>query len=363
MSKQLQLTLSTSLVLAEQLQSAFSAPPSDTSSPTGDLSAKDALPLLSAAATELKSQVTKLSLLAITSPFTHTAVTSVVATLNESILPSLVTAALLVTPSMHTKAFRAEVEVQVKTALREVRDLLKEVQTVAGKKDAATSQSELSQAEKDSVMVAAGRVWDVCDTSVDIAAKGVVGYVVRRVEEWRDLVRDAVEEIEEWDPDEEGDEFFDEIMSDKGDDDDDDNDDDDGENESNAALHEQKKTSVRILKPVAQIYPAIVKHRLGSVPELSSSLASKLELLMQNLQHIPGLIDEVAGALYEENTEKCVQYLVRVRSCANKVMQSVELSWTADGSSKEDKFTAWSRTWLKVMDEVSKPVLDSGNSK
>ena len=264
---------------------------------------------------------------------------------------------------MHTKAFRAEVESQVKTALREVLALLKEVQTVAGKKDAATSPSELSQTEKDAVTVAAGRVWDVCDALVDIAAKGVVGFVVRRVEEWRDLVRDAVEEIEEWDPDEEGDEFFDEILSDKGDDDDDDGDDEDNENESNAALHEHKKTSVRILKPVAQIYPAIVKHRLGSVPELSSSLAGKLELLMQSLQHIPGLIDEVAGALYEENTEKCVQYLVRVRKCANKVMLSVEMPWNADGSSTEDKFTAWSRTWLKVMDEVSKPILDSESSK
>ncbi|PLN81215.1 3-hydroxyacyl-CoA dehydrogenase [Aspergillus taichungensis] len=367
MSKQLQITLSTSLVLAEQLQSAFSAPPPSSSSPSGDLSAKDALPLLSAAATELKSQVTKLSLLTITSPFTHTAVTSVLATMNESVLPSLVTAALLVTPSVHTKAFRAEVESQAKTALREVLALLKEVQTVAGKNDAATSRSDLSQTEKEAVTVAAGRVWDVCDALVDIAAKGVVGFVVRRVEEWRDLVRDAVEEIEEWDPDEEGDEFFDEILSDKGDDNDNDNDDDDddedSENESNAALHEQKKTSVRILKPVAQIYPAIVKHRLGSVPELSSSLAGKLELLMQNLQHIPGLIDEVAGALYEENTEKCVQYLVRVRNCANKVMLSVEIPWDADGSSTGDKFTAWSRTWLKVMDEVSKPILDSGSSK
>lgn len=269
---------------------------------------------------------------------------------------------------MHTKAFRAEVEAQVKTALREVLALLKEIQTVAGKKDDSASkkqkESELSQTEKDAVTVAAGRVWDVCDALVDIAAKGVVGFVVRRVEEWRDLVRDAVEEIEEWDPDEEGDEFFDEILSDKGDDDDDDDDEeDDKEDGSNAALHEQKKTSVRILKPVAQIYPAIVKHRLGSVPELSSSLAGKLELLMQNLQHIPGLIDEVAGALYEENIDKSVQYLGRVRNCANKVMQSVEIPWNADGSSTEDKFTAWVRTWLKVMDEVSKPVLDSGSSK
>lgn len=167
-----------------------------------------------------------------------------------------------------------------KAMLQELSSLVKEVQAVATKNDDSVEggpeKGELSQVEKDAVTVATGRVWDVCDTVVDAAANGVVGFVVRRVEQWRDLVRDALQEIEEWDPDEEGDEFFDELLSDDGNgesqvDDDGDDVSDEGEKESNAALHDRKKSTLRILKPVAQIYPAIIINRLRKAPRAVAS--------------------------------------------------------------------------------------------
>ncbi|KAF5862782.1 hypothetical protein ETB97_011130 [Aspergillus alliaceus] len=369
MSRKLYITLTTTLTLLEQFRSTLALPP--VGSTSTELSGKDALPLLSASSTALKSQVTKLSLLAITSPFTHSAVGSVLADLNESVLPSLVTAALLITPTNHTKAFQAEALSLTRTALHELSSLIKEVKSVAEKNDEVKDDKkkrgdELSRSEKDAVTVATGRVWDACDALVDLSSKGIVGFVVRRVEEWRDLVRDAVEEIDDWNPDDEEDDFFDELLSDDGKQGvekggEAELDEDDSDDEDKAALYELKGTALRLLKPIAQIYPAIITNRLKKVPESSSSIINQLEYLMTYLQRIPEQVDEIAGALYEANLERSTRYIKVTKECAVHAVNSVIMPWgeqgTTDSQQKAgDKFTHWSKTWLGVIDEVSKPL-------
>jgi hypothetical protein len=363
MSKELSPVFDTTLTLIGQFQTALATPPPAQTEAIKDV---DALPLLTASSSALKAQVTKLSLLAITTPFTHSAVGTVLRELNEAVLPSLVTAVLLVTPAQYTKAFHSEVLVLAKTAFTELNGLVQEVQRVGVKKDQekkdGVKESDVTKLEKDAVMLATGRVWDACDTATDVAGKGVVGFVMRRVEQWRDLVRDAVEEIEDWDPEEEGDEFFDELLDDerKGADDDDDSEDDD--EEETAALEEHKKSTLRFLKPVAQVYPAIINNRLKNAG--NTSLASevgvkKLESLMLNLKAIPDDLDEAAGALYEADFEKSTQYLQKIRKCAIQAVELVALPWDAVDAKDDtptDKFSTWSKTWLKVIDEVSKPI-------
>lgn len=367
MSKQLSICLTTTLALINQFQSAFTSPSGNP--PASDSSQKDALPLLSASSEALKSQVTKLSLLTINTPFTPSAISTVLSALNESVIPSLVTATLLVTPSEYTKAFHAEIQNLSKFVLKDLSSLVEEVQNVAKKKEQAKTdgqkESELSQPEKDVITVATGRVWDSCDSLYDVAAKGVVGYVIRRVEEWRDIVKDAVKEIEEWDPDEDDGDFFEEFMGENGNESGggQSEDSDDKEEEDNAALHAHKKSTLRVLKPIAQVFPAISTHRLknaGNVPSSSVTGIGKLETLISDLQCIPDYIDEVAGALYEADLEKSDQYLQKAKSYATKAIDTVALPWgaaanegTQDGT---DKFRVWSKTWLKVMEEVSKPV-------
>ncbi|KAJ5175455.1 uncharacterized protein N7482_001332 [Penicillium canariense] len=375
MAQQFPTVINTTLTLVEQFQGTLS--PSiaiqaiQTQTPTKDATATataNALPLLSTSAVGLRAQVTKLSLLAITAPFTHSAVNTVLRACNESVLPSLVTAALLVTPSEYTKAFHSEVLVLVKTALIEFTTLVKDVKGIAEAKDQAKKddpkkkEGDISKAEKDAVTLAVGRVWDACDAVSEVATKGIVGFVVRRVEQWRDLVRDAVEELEDWDP-EEDDEFFDDLMGgEEGAGEDGGSDDD--EEEDTAALHEQKKTTLRFLKPIAQVYPAILNSRLknaGDKPLSSTGGIAKLESLMLNLQSIPDHVDEAAGALYENNWNKSAEYLKRTQRNAAQAVNSVASPWdateSADGEQKaDDKFTAWSKTWMKVMDEVSKSI-------
>ncbi|RJE27404.1 3-Hydroxybutyryl-CoA dehydrogenase [Aspergillus sclerotialis] len=374
MSEQLSVRLNTTLALIDQFQSAFTAPSKDQSATESPR--KDALPLLSASSEALKSQVTKLSLLTINTPFTPSAIGTVLSALNESVLPSLLTATLLVTPNDYTNAFHSEVQSLSKTALNQLSSLVKEVKNVAEAKDKTKNdgqkESELSQPEKDAVTVATGRVWDSCDFLTDLAAKGVVGFVTRRVEEWRDLVGDAVKEIEEWDPNEDDGGFFEEFLGDNGPEGagDESEDSDEGKDEDNAALHAHKKSTLRILKPVGQAYPAIITNRLknaGNVPSSSDAGVRKLESLMSNLQCIPEYVDEVAGALYDADLVKSDEYLQKAKSCATKAIELVTLPWSAaenesNQQDTQDKFTVWSRTWLKVMEEVSKPANGTPNT-
>ncbi|KAJ5964503.1 uncharacterized protein N7479_004379 [Penicillium vulpinum] len=365
MSKKLSAILGTTLTLIGQFQTALVTPPTAATEVAKDA---EALSLLTLSSTALKAHVTKLSLLAITSPFTHSAISTVLRELNESVLPSLVTASLLVTPAQYTKAFHSEVLILVKTVLTELLSLVQEVKRVGEKKDQekkdTEKESDVTKSEKDAVMLATGRVWDACDTITDVANKGVVGFVMRRVEQWRDLVRDAVEEIEDWDPEEEDDGFFDDVLDDEGEGDGDDEGDDDDEDdeEETAALKEHKKSTIRFLKPIAQIYPAIINNRLknaGNAPLASSSGVKKLETLMLNLQAIPDDVDEAAGALYEANFETSAEYLQKTRKCATQAVELVASPWgTADvkNDAPADKFATWSKTWLKVIDEVSKSI-------
>ncbi|RMJ22992.1 hypothetical protein PHISP_06132 [Aspergillus sp. HF37] len=379
MSKQLSIRLNTALTLLDQFQSTLSTPPEPTVAPQ-----KDALPLLSASTEALKSQVTKLSLLAINTPFTPSAVSAVLSALIESVLPSLVTAAALVTPGEYTKAFHGEVGVLSRTVLKELAALVGEVKGVAEKNDSTSTKArdndagELSQPDKDAVTVATGRVWDSCDCLCDVAAKGVVGFVVRRVEEWRDLVADAVSELEEWDPDEDDDGFFDDIVvedvkpnMETGNPgrEEESVEDSDSDEKDTAALHACKKSTLRVLKPVAQVFPAIISNRLknvGSAPSSSPEGIGRLESLMSHLRGIPDYVDEMAGALYDDELEKSGQYLEKTKSCAASAVNAMALPWVqaanGDREHVEDKFTVWSRTWLKVMDEVSKPANDTSNA-
>ncbi|KAJ5806996.1 hypothetical protein N7474_010588 [Penicillium riverlandense] len=363
MSHQLSTILSTTFALLDQFQDTLS-PKSAAQAAQSTPKDADGLPLLSASSSALRAQVTKLSLLAITSPFTHSAVSGILRDVNDSILPSLVTASLLVTPTAYTEAFHSEILVLAKAVLVEFSSLIQEVKRIADKKDRQKSdnqkESELVQSEKNVVTVATGRAWDACDAVTNVANKGVVGFVIRRVEQWRDLVRDAVDEIEDWDPEEDGDDFFDGIMDDEDDKDDDENSEEDDEEDkgNTAALQEQKKATIRFLKPVAQIYPAIINNRLkntGNTPLSSAPRIAKLESLMRNLQRIPDQVDEAAGALYEADVDRSVEYLKEVRKCATQAVDSVVSPWDASAGA-EDKFTVWSKTWLKVMDEVSKPI-------
>jgi hypothetical protein len=373
MSQKLHNLLKTALVLSEQFQTTLdTTPPASQNATTADGQQQqqpptaDPLNILSNSAKSLRAQVTKLSLLAITAPFTPSAISTCLASVNDSVMPSMVTAALLLTPSEYTKAFSTEARILVKTGLKEFAVLIQEITNVAHELDPSfppkngeqangeTKKKELSKQDKDVLTSQTGRVWDVCDTITTLVSQGVVGHVAKRVQQWHDLVKDAISELEEWDPEDEDDGGFEELMGSDDDDDDSDteNEDEDDDGKNAEALQTQKKSLLRALKPIAQIYPAIISNRVkkGGFMAHTSQQIVKLESLTSHLQSIPDHVDEAAGSLYEHNLDDCVKYLKLAKTTAEKAIDLVVLPWGEQ--QPEDKFTVWSRTWRKVMGDV-----------
>lgn len=367
MSQKLYNLLKTALVLSEQFQQTLDTTPpaSQNATPQHQEQTADPLIILSNSTKSLRAQVTKLSLLAITAPFTPSAISTCLVSVNDSVMPSMVTAALLLTPGEYTKAFSTEARILVKTGLRELAVLVQEITNTAGKldpsfpsrndghaKNAEHRKKELEKQEKDVLTSQTGRIWDVCDTITTLISQGVVGHVAKRVQQWHDLVKDAISELEEWDPEDEDDGGFDELKdSDDDDEDENQNSENDDDEKDVEALQEQKKSLLRALKPIAQVYPAIVSNRVkkGGLTANSPQQIAKLELLTSNLQSIPDHVDEAAGSLYEHNLDECVKYLKLAKTTAESAIDMVVFPW---GEEQEDKFTVWSRTWRKVMGDV-----------
>ncbi|KAJ5280637.1 hypothetical protein N7478_006009 [Penicillium angulare] len=368
MSQQLTTVLTTTLTLINQFQETLS-PPSLAQSTQPPSKDGKALPLLTASSSALKAQVTKLSLLAISTPFTHSAIVNVLRACNDSVLPSLLTATLLVNPAEYTTAFHTEVLVLSKGILTEFATLVKCVKAISENKDQTKKQNpgkkeaELPKTEKDSITSATGRVWDACDALTHIATNGVVGFITHRVEQWRDLVQDAVDELENWDPEEDDDDFFDDILGDDAGEKSDGAESDKDSDKDTEALAEHKKSSLRFLKPILQVYPAIIKNRFKTIQDeafTASGDVARLEKLLLHLKSIPDQVDEAAGALYEDDIDLSVKFLLKTQKKASQAVESAKLPLDSNDAKSDgttgDKFSVWSSTWSKVMDEVAKSI-------
>jgi hypothetical protein len=354
--------LDVTLNLSEQFSLILSGPTVEGPAMTSDTAADPAspLPLLAASAGSLKAQSTKLSLLAINSPFTPSAVATVISSINDTVLPSLVTAALLTTPESYTQTFHEESKALVKEVLRELSVLANHVKGIA-----ENGGTNLSEDRKHVVTTATARLWNSCDRLVALSEGGVFGLVIKKATEYLELVRDGVRELEAWDPNETLDDPWGIDLSDVED------------NEVNFVqnhhaaedqhgvkleeLQEQRKYMLRLLKPISQIYPTIISRRLQTpLSVLLPSRIQQIEILANNLRDIPNLMDEAAGSLYEHDLGNAVKYTARLIKCAVAAVETVRLPWdTGEGGSderdqaSEDRFRVWVETWLKVIGEMS----------
>ncbi|PGH11448.1 hypothetical protein AJ80_07128 [Polytolypa hystricis UAMH7299] len=391
MAQKLRTTLDATLVLIEQFTNALSSPAQKEQPPrnSGTETNPSPLPLLLAAAQTLKSQTTKLSLLSLNAPFTPSALLTILSAINESILPSLVTGALLCDPEKYTFAFHKEAKVLVKEALTELTTLINDVRGIASEEGKGVDEGV-----KGVVMTSTGRVWKACDELVTIATDGVVGLVLRKAEEYMKLVADGIRELEEWDPEEDGDDdpfgedFDDDGVQDhkardnKNAESDDNDDDEKGEEdeETLAKLQDEKKYLLRLLNPINRIYksissPAGLKKLNTTTADdnnsnnnrdlFLSTYASHFDALISKFGEIPDLVDEAAGSLYEHDIDNAVTQTDLLGKLAMGTVQSIRELWVSSMSEQqqqqqhqegegEDKFLKWADTWLKVVGEMVK---------
>ncbi|KAI5282769.1 hypothetical protein KEM52_003602, partial [Ascosphaera acerosa] len=334
-----------------------------------------------------------LSLLAINAPFTPSALTTVLQEANDAALPGLVAAALLTgDAAAYPPAFHKEAHALVSSILQEYASLLVVLKTTAQISQDASARAGLREKDKNAVTVAAGRVWAACDELAAFTASGVVGFVVKKAGDYHDLVKDAIRELREWDPeDDEGDGFD---LEDFGSDTEPELDGgrrsttggaggDDGEDATSAAsddepsaelLNRKKQHLLRMLDRIAGLYNAITKLRLAPLRDhctelqtpLPSSMVARLSDLLAQLRSLPDCVDEAAGCLFESDLPGSAANLAVVVECAKAAVSiACKTVLDRDGAagaspSPEDRFAKWATTFAQVVDstarEDTKPV-------
>ncbi|KAJ9609602.1 hypothetical protein H2200_005930 [Cladophialophora chaetospira] len=353
-------TLQTSINLCHQFAASL-APDAAVDVPRSDANADSPLPLLNAAATTLKAQVTKLSLLAITAPFTPSAVASCLFPLNESILTSLVTAALLTTAELFTPSFSAECRNLTATSLRDMKTLLELLKVRSSASNLTTAPRDL---DKKAFTEATGKIWDDCDRLAPLASDGVPGFVVRKSKQWLELMKDAVKELEEWDP--EDDVIGDDLLGHHSDEEESD---DPGEKEDiddRAAISAGvKEQALKVLNRIPQSIHVVIKQRLEKISsdqDCSLSLAAELDKLLTRTRSISELIDESAEGMYLGDLELCLKKAGEARATTIEVVESVikpfpqrRDSAAVSMETKEDKYVHRALEWIRQVDPGAYP--------
>jgi hypothetical protein len=356
------LPLATTTALIEQFIANLSPDSVHTNDNKEATNGPSPLLLLSASATTLKAQVTKLSLLTVTTPFTPSAVATCVQPLNESILTSLITAAQMTLPGQYTAAFQAECHSLCRALLRELLSLVKLVQNRS--KDGQPTK-ELSEPRKKEITEATGRVWELCDETVLFAENGLPHFIAKKANQWLELMKDAVKELSEWDPEEEIDEndIFGDAQSD-----DEDSSEAAEEPDSNPSDRATISAGVRdqalkVLNRIPQSVHVVVKQRLEKLKiykgEVSPETRSTLDLVLSRIKRVSELIDESAEGMYLGNLELCLKMAGEARAETIEIVQNVLRPFTEsredsnDLEIPENNYIARALEWIKQVDAGS----------
>ncbi|KAJ4993110.1 hypothetical protein SVAN01_01462 [Stagonosporopsis vannaccii] len=365
--------------------------------PTGPLAA------ISAATTVLKSHTTTLSLLLLTPPLTPSALMAKLGDVTSGPLAGMVAAASHEPGPGEAdelgRLMRAEMRTQVQRVVGAWGDVLAVVLGMATARKAGDGARAPSEPERKDVLAKTGVLWDVCDAVVRVCEGGVVGVVVKKAQQLRAVLLDAVEEMKEWGEDvagsdeeeEEGD--GDAEGSDGGFGDEDDffaagNKIGKGDVELKALLDR----SVKKLKMVGIMYQAVGKRRLSTFPAATSKAArtappakppadgastieatsksnadatsaskpptkgaratssetpaQRLDALMAHLTTLPSLADDLASNFYDLDHEEAAVELEKLCNEAKSTVAIVERDWTGN----EDEFTVWAGRWREALD-------------
>jgi hypothetical protein len=321
----------------------------------------------------------------LTPPFSPSALCTVLSTVNSSVLPSLLTAALLVASNQqdYSSFFIAEVRSLVKSVLRDLRSLVSGVEKRSKDGD---QTSLLDDQQKSNVTEVVGRVWETCDKLVALADGGMGTFVVKKAELWLGLIKDAVEELREWDPEEDG---VDGLFGDDAQQ----TDDAGEEGEEASALAEKAKTSaMKVLTRVPQSLHVVVKQRLrkmtwditdskvpiGMKPSDASISSSTdqdnhgqaargvtVDRVLGGMQLISETVDEMAEALYTGQLKRSGKLVNDVWKATVEVVESATGSGgdhpkrgnandnEEQRENTEDKYIRRALDWIKVVEPKS----------
>ena len=349
---------------ATSLISSLQASLISSSSPPSQSDAPNPFRLLHDASTLLKAQTTKLSLLIINKPFTPSAISTIISSISSECLPALMFAFELCRPEQYTKFLREHLRHSIARLLREMTALL---QTIP-----SAEEQEGIEREGRTTLANTGVVWEICDSLISLANNGIANVAAQKAEAYHSLLKDAVTELEAWDPDEEDDDGL--ITSNSS------SSSEHGvsqEDESRASppleaavngitltppptpspIRRLLTDSLATLRLIRLLYPALKKRRILTFPAISAStsleklpnsmLIERFDALMEQWNGFSENADELAGALYAHDEDDVVDQLNMVKERGRKCVDGMRVGWKGE----EDEFTAWIAKWRQRLDE------------
>ena len=208
-----------------------------------------------------------------------------------------------------------------------------------------------------------GVLWAECDKMVELASKGLVYLATQRTEDYHGLLKDAIQELEEWDPDEDTDSDTDSLSSNKqkpASTPTTDNISSAIEELHISSIANLRKSTLLTLRTVRVIYPALKKRRISTFPNITSTSTLQslptsadidaLDSLVDQAKGFTDAADEIAGALYEGDVEQVERRLRALRESAEGCAIGVKTGWKGE----EDEFTAWAEKWTARLEEVGR---------
>lgn len=325
----------------------------------------------------IKAHSTKISLFIINNPFTPTAITKVLRELITGPLPGLTTAVQLCNARTYTKAMQKDLAWHCSRVLKELKELLQRIpkdgKILSGDKKNAWAGAASGKGS----LAATGVLWSVCDDLMALAKRGFAGNLVLKVEQFRDTLKDVMEELKEWGEETEDDE---EDAEEEGDGEDEDvkqitdgvasthmdaqamlddlmnspqyipRDDPD-------KIRERLDSCLKRLRLVTLLYQATVKRRLKPLPRLpptgpiaegSSTTAARLDEIIPLLAKIPERFGSLAMAFYELDPTEIDTLMDQCFFDAFAVSELLKKPWEG----QKDEFTDWA---LRFQVEIKKP--------
>lgn len=207
-------------------------------------------------------------------------------------------------------------------------------------------------------LASTGVVWEACDSVIELSKLGIAGLLIKKADQYRDLLKDALEELQEWgeeesDGEEEGG-FSDDEDADGVDTSAQDAVDNIFGSQRHISSEDPEKIRPRLesaqkrLKLVVLMYQAVVKRRFKTLPQLPHTETKEkpnddpkiidcLDEVLDVFKKIPDITDELASAFYELDVAEIDK---RMDECFFAGFAASELlvkNWKGE----DDEFTAW----------------------
>ncbi|KAM0135801.1 hypothetical protein ACHAPC_005016 [Botrytis cinerea] len=321
----------------------------------------NAIDLAHDSASLIKAHSTKLSLLIINKPFTPSAISKVLRELVSGPLPGLASAVEICHAAKYTKAMSEELQWRVNKVLTELSTLIKAI-PLDGNILSDDKKNGTGKSSGKGSLASTGVVWDACDSVMGLKTLGVAGLAMKKAVEYRDLVKDALEELQAWAEEESDDEDEGENSGDEDDEKKDPQDIVDDlfgsqphiPKDDPEKIREKLESSTKRLRLIILMYQAVEKRRFKTLPylphpEIPTQLKEKssedpgivecLDEVLVRMKKITNLTDDLASAFYDLDSSAIDKLMDETWFTGFATVELLIKNWEG----QKDDFTTWVR--------------------